>query len=147
MSNYFIFSITLISFFFLIFTVRKIAQWKIKSKTQLHLLVTHVAAGNRLNLSIKDYYQKKALGLDPVKRKILYIDLDNYIVHIVDLKDIDNCRLIKKQLGTQLELIYYDQDKAPLTIAFFNKFADPTWARHKLERRARNWEVLLNAHI
>ncbi len=97
-----------------------------------------------MQLSITDHFRKKTLGFDLVKHKVLYVDLKNNIIRIVDMEDIDNCRLIKKQLSIQMELIYQDQDKAPLTITFFNKFSDHKWRRNKLEKKARYWEVLMN---
>lgn len=81
------------------------------------------------------------------KQKVLYIDLKNNIIRIVDMEDIDNCKLIKKQLSIQMELIYHDQDKAPLTITFFNKISDRKWRRNKLEEKARYWEVLMNGML
>lgn len=144
MSDHILFSIILFFLFLLIFLIKKYRLWKAENKTRLHTLVKQIATSNRMQLSVTDHFREKTLGFDMAKQKVLYIDLKNNIIRIVDMEDIDNCKLIKKQLSIQMELIYHDQDKAPLTITFFNKISDRKWRRNKLEEKARYWEVLMN---
>lgn len=119
-------------------------MWKLKNKQGLHEFAQQIAASHRMQLSITDHFQKKTLGFDFIRNKVLYIDLTNNMIRIVEMNDVHNCRLIKKQLSTQMELIYHNQDKAPLTITFFDKFRDRKWTRTKLEKKALYWEVLMN---
>lgn len=106
-----------------------------ENKLGLHEFAKQIAASNRMQLSITDHFQEKTLGFDMIKNKALYIDLRNNIIRIVELSEVHNCTLIKKQLSTQMELIYRNQDKAPLTITFFDKFRDRKWRRKKLEKK------------
>ncbi|MNT91617.1 hypothetical protein D3C72_2327490 [compost metagenome] len=60
------------------------------------------------------------------------------------MNDVGDCKLIKKQVSIQLEVNYQDQEKAPLTITFYNKFRDYKWMRSKLEKKAVYWESLMS---
>lgn len=142
MSDQIIFS--LIFIFLSIVLIRTYRMWKEKNKLGLHEFAKQIAASNRMQLSITDHFQEKTLGFDMIKNKALYIDLRNNIIRIVELSEVHNCTLIKKQLSTQMELIYRNQDKAPLTITFFDKFRDRKWRRKKLEKKALYWEVFMN---
>lgn len=103
-----------------------------------------IAANNRLDFSVTDHFQHKTLALDKLKNKMLYIDLRNDVIQVVDMNDIGDFKLIRKQVSIQLELNYQDQTKDPLTITFYNKLWDYKWMRNKLERKAVYWEELIS---
>ncbi len=144
MSDHITFSLILISIAFLIFAVKNYMKWRISSGERLDNFSTQIASSNRLKLSVLDHFQKKTLGFDELKNKMLYIDLGNNIIQVVDLNDVGDFKLIKKLVSIQLEVNYQDQDKEPLTITFYNKFRDYKWMRNKLEQKAIYWESLMS---
>lgn len=144
MSDHITFSLILISIAILIFAVKNYMKWRVSSGERLDNFSTQIASSNRLKLSVLDHFQKKTLGFDELKNKILFIDLGNNIIQVVDLNDVGDFKLIKKLVSIQLEVNYQDQDKEPLTITFYNKFRDYKWMRNKLEQKAIYWESLMS---
>lgn len=144
MSDHILFSIVLIFLFFLIYLVKNRGKWKANNAGRLDRFPSQVAANNRMKLAVTDHFQNKTLGFDTGKNKMLYIDLRNNIIQIVDMNDVGECKLIKKQVSIQLEVNYEDQSKNPLTITFYNKFRDYKWMRTKLEKKAIYWESFVN---
>lgn len=144
MSDHIIFSIALILLFFLIYLAKNLGKWKAYNGERLDRFPKQVAASNRMQLSVTDHFQQKTLGFDTRKNKMLYIDLVNNIIQIVDMNDVGECKLIKKQVSIQLEVNYEDHAKSPLTITFYNKFRDYKWMRSKLEQKAIYWESFMN---
>lgn len=144
MSDHITFSLILIAVAFIILLIKKYRKWNANRGERLDTFSTQIASSNRMNLSITDHFQKKTLGFDELKNKMLYIDLGNNIVQVVDMNDVGDFKLIKKQVSIQLELNYQDQEKPPLTITFYNKFRDYKWMRGKLEKKAVYWESLMN---
>lgn len=144
MSDHIIFSLMLIAIGLLILGVKNYRKWSVNRGERLDNFSTQIASSNRLKLSVMDHFQKKTLGFDELKNKMLYIDLGNNIIKVVDLNDVGDFKLIKKLVSIQLEVNYQDQDKEPLTITFYNKFRDYKWMRNKLEQKAVYWESLMN---
>ena len=144
MSDHIIFSLMLIAIGLLILGVKNYRKWSVNRGERLANFSTQIASSNRLKLSVMDHFQKKTLGFDEFKNKMLYIDLGNNIIKVVDLNDVGDFKLIKKLVSIQLEVNYQDQDKEPLTITFYNKFRDYKWMRNKLEQKAVYWESLMN---
>lgn len=144
MSDHIIFSLMLIAIGLLILGVKNYRKWSVNRGERLDNFSTQIASSNRLKLSVMDHFQKKTLGFDELKNKMLYIDLGNNIIKVVDLNDVGDFKLIKKLVSIQLEVNYQDQDKEPLTITFYNKFRDYKWMRNKLEQKAIYWESLMN---
>lgn len=138
------FSLVLIALFFCILLAKNYKKWKSDKRERLNRLSMQIAATNRLHLSVTDHFQHKTLGFDELKNKMLYIDLSNDIIQVVDMSDIGDFKLIKKQVSIQLELNYQDQARTPLTITFYNKFRDYKWMRNKLEKKAVYWEGLVS---
>jgi uncharacterized protein YpuA (DUF1002 family) len=144
MADHITFSLILISIGLLFFAVKRYMKWSISSGERLDNFSTQIASSNRMKLSVTDHFQKKTLGFDERKNKMLFIDLGNNIIKVVDLKDVGDFKLIKKLVSIQLEVNYQDQDKEPLTITFYNKFRDYKWMRNKLEQKAIYWESLMS---
>ncbi|WP_316818613.1 hypothetical protein [Pedobacter nyackensis] len=144
MSDHIVFSIGLFFLFFFIYLVKNIGKWKANNGERLDRFPKQVAASNKMQLSVTDHFQDKTLGFDTQKNKMLFIDLGNNIIQIVDMNDVGECKLIKKRLSIQLEVNYEDHGKHPLTITFYNKFRDYKWMRSKLEQKASYWESFMN---
>lgn len=144
MSDHITFSFILITLFFLFMLAKNYYKWKFNNGERQRQFPLQIAASNRMQLSVTDHFQNKTLGFDKLKNKMLFIDLGNNIIQVVDMRDIGDCKLIKKQLSIQLELNYEDQSKDPLTITFYNKFRDYKWMRNKLEKKAIYWEKLMS---
>lgn len=144
MSDHITFAIFLIALFFLFIVVKRYIKWKSNKREQLRRFPLQIAASNRMQLSVTDHFQNKTLGFDTFKHKILYIDVENNLVQVVDMNDVADCKLIKKQVSIQLELNYKDPSRAPLTITFYHKFRDYKWRRNKLEKKADYWELLMS---
>jgi hypothetical protein len=144
MSDHITFSLILIAVAFVILLIKNYRKWNANRGERLDAFSTQIASSNRMKLSITDHFQKKTLGFDELKNKMLYIDLGNNIVQVIDMNDVGDFKLIKKQVSIQLELNYQDQEKAPLTITFYNKFRDYKWMRSKLEKKAVYWESLMS---
>lgn len=141
MSDIIVFFFLLLSFFLIIFLVRYLPGSN--RNPALAILARKVAESHQLRLAHTDHFNQKVLALDKRQQKLLYLDMQNNINRVINLKDIEDCKLIARMLSIQIELICRNEQQEPLSIIFFNQFADRKWRRRKLIKKAIYWESLL----
>lgn len=95
-----------------------------------------------------DYFAKKALALDLRNKKLIYLDHANDTNNvIIDTNDLQECRLIRKNLCVKIDLIFTDPDKQRRSIIFYQRYVNPEFTRSGLTVKARYWKHILTQQI
>lgn len=112
-----------------------------QKKEKLFRKLKMIAAITELNIIKTDYFSNKLLALDLLGQKLVFLDYHNYKNNvIIDLDDVEECKLIVKRLTIQLEIIFKDPLKAPYSIVFYQKFVSPEALRRHLTSKSRQWK-------
>lgn len=112
-----------------------------KRKEKLFRKLKLIAAITKLNIIKTDYFSHKLLALDLLGQKLVFLDYHNYENNIIiDLDEVEECKLIAKRLTIQLEIIFKDPLRAPYTIVFYQKFISPEALRRHLARKSKQWK-------
>jgi len=120
--------------------------------------------GSKFNLSFSSYeiLSNKILGLDGIKRKLLVAEKNNeldclYILELSNLSaitvkkiynsikvgDLKN-RRIEEFLQFVLLQFEYGNEKEPIVLPFYESKINEIHDLPRLERKARNWQILLS---
>lgn len=120
-------------------------RWRRRKKIRLNLerVLLQVSGAHTLEISISDRFRYKIIGLDRKKKKLIYIDYKLSRAVLVNLQEVCRYKLIRKQLSIQLELVFHDQARDPLSISFYRQFEDGRFRQRMLEQKAAYWSVLL----
>jgi|GEM_PF-1127501 len=112
-----------------------------RRKEKLFRKLKMIAAITKLNIIKTDYFSHKLLALDLLGQKLVFLDYHNYENNIIiDLDEVEECKLIAKRLTIQLEIIFKDPFKSPYSIVFYQKFVSPEVLRRHLTRKSRQWK-------
>jgi len=134
----------------------------INSKIKLFWNIDQLAKSCRLSFSKHDILGSKILGLDMLKRKLLYLQQNNNKPScvVIDLKDIESCT-IKKQYSSieagglekrglheyiktiSLEL-GFKNDSSVIGIPLFDNKNDKIQNLPELEAKAKGWETYVS---
>lgn len=114
------------------------------SKRKLRRRLGEIAAYNGIEPSETDFFQYKILAYDELNNKIIFVDEATGEEAVVDLNYISECRLIQKQLSSQLELVLKEGYEESICIPFYRRSYDRKSLRKKLEKKAERWKETIN---
>lgn len=122
-----------------------------------------LAIANDISFSSQEILNDCAIGFDGKHRKLVILQQFGqfeYDWHIIDLNDIQSCfikktyrnikagELKKKKIADYLESIslgfeFFDH-RTPVEISFYERDAHKGWKVPELERKAKNWQIMLS---
>jgi hypothetical protein len=121
---------------------------------------------NNISFSRKEILKDCIIGLDGKHRKLVVLQQFGqfaYDWHIIDLNDIQSCfikktyrnikagELKKRKIGDYLESINlgleFLDNRTPLEISFYARAGHKSWKVSELDRKAKNWQIMLSTII
>ena len=133
-----------------------------KGSIELTTLISKIGSDNNLELSRKDVMKNVAIGLDEDQKKLLILQQTNNKNNclIINLDQVQTC-LVKKTykninandlrngiLDEYLESITlhleFSHNKQPVEVNFYNHAVHNIFEASELERKAKDWEIVLS---
>lgn len=90
------------------------------------------------------------IAMDPGKKALIKMDLQDYQLEQFDLSEISSCVLEEKKHGNTmqlLQLILRDKGQKGHPIIFYKQYKDSDWHLKRLISAAAQWKLLINDAI
>ena len=106
------------------------------------------AIRNRLTIDRKEVIHKYIIGIDRLNSKLGFLDRSTMpgVFHLINLKDISTCRLIKQRsIDTGLisriilKCIFIKKTRQPIELLFYDEIDDDISKMMQLSRKASYW--------
>jgi hypothetical protein len=129
---------------------------------KLLLRFSQVGTENNLSFTSQELLYNSIIGLDGLKRKLLFLQETNGIYHplIIDLNTVNHCAVILKYRGfrlarnrnagvyfEKLSLRFQTNDNQLIETPFYAYPGIKLSVRRQLEQRARHWQTILSKMI
>lgn len=139
--------ITVTGAFFLALYIADQTRLKIRQR-KLILMMREIAELRNLNILHFKVLHDKIIAIDEPKETLIFLDHaqmeNNRIVHLHEVRE---CNILLKHTVVQLELMYNDPFRTPLSVPFYRKYIDPPYKRKSLTESALWWKKTLTAHL
>ncbi len=112
----------------------------------LHLLETQ----HNISLQTMAQFDSVTVAIDKIKKVMVTLRLNDFESEIIDLKEMDNCRLEEKTQGktTQLlQLLLTDKKDKSLPIIFYRQYADNEGNLKRTRVLAKEWQEMVKSVI
>lgn len=134
----------------------------LNSRIQRLKNLAKIAMSSRLNISNLDDVGNNVIAMDPVQKKLLYLEHEpgNSSCLIVDLNNLQDCSIKKqyngikaggltnKKMEAYLKNIFlnlrFKHDAAPVTLSLYESLKDKQDDIEQLEVKAKKWQQLVS---
>lgn len=126
---------------------------KKKDNDKLRQEFNEFAIKNHLAIDKKQILNKNIIGIDRMNFKLIFLDrsTDPQQFHLIDLRDLSDCRLIKQRNNSNghishifLQCIFNDKNKSNISLPFYNEINDDLFQMLRLSKKASYWVKSIN---